>query len=330
MEDSVCAVVLAYNRKKFLIESLEALRMQSRPLQGIYLIDNVSTDGTPELLWEKGYIYELPPLNINEPWEREFIITNLTNGEPIKFHYVRMHRNTGTSGGFYEGMKRAFEKGYQWLWVMDDDVEPLQDCLEKLSFHFDKKVLVPLQLFEGIISSLSSGIKVRNWTFLITRPITEEEFIERDLVEIDIAPWGGILINREIIEQVGYPDMRFFMHYCDADFCLRVRRVTRIFLVKEAKVLHKWKTATRTINPYTNVKLWRQYYLERNKIIFRKRHIKNKLAFLTFIFADFILLGNKMIKRFLQGYPWKEAKLLYYAFLDGITENFERDFSEIV
>ena len=38
--DTVCAVVVTYNRKELLLECLEALRKQTRPVQGIYLIDN--------------------------------------------------------------------------------------------------------------------------------------------------------------------------------------------------------------------------------------------------------------------------------------------------
>lgn len=132
MSDSVCAVVVTYNRKDLLIECLEALRKQTRPIQGIYLIDNASTDGTPGLLMEKGYISELPPQNLKEPWEKEFIIQNLTNREDIKLHYVRMHENTGGAGRFYEGVKRGYERGYDWLWLMDDDTIPTETALENL------------------------------------------------------------------------------------------------------------------------------------------------------------------------------------------------------
>jgi rhamnopyranosyl-N-acetylglucosaminyl-diphospho-decaprenol beta-1,3/1,4-galactofuranosyltransferase len=144
MSDSVCAVVVTYNRKNLLIECLEALRKQTRPIQGIYLIDNASTDGTPELLLEKGYISELPPKNVEEPWEKEFTIQNLTNGEEIKLYYVRMHENTGGAGGFYEGAKRGYERGYEWLWLMDDDAEPKEDALEILSIYFKDSNIVAL------------------------------------------------------------------------------------------------------------------------------------------------------------------------------------------
>jgi len=136
--DTVCAVVVTYNRKNLLLECLDALRKQTRPIQGIYLIDNASTDGTHELLLKEGYIKELPPENLVEPWEKEFEIKNLTDGQPIKLHYVRMHENTGGAGGFHEGVKRAYEKGYDWLWLMDD-AEPKEDALEKLSNFFDER-----------------------------------------------------------------------------------------------------------------------------------------------------------------------------------------------
>jgi len=132
INESVCAVVVTYNRKNLLIECLEALRKQTRPIQGIYLIDNASTDKTPNLLLKKGYINTLPNGNLTKPWEKESKIKNLTNGQVIKFYYVRMNKNCGGSGGFHEGVKRAYLEGYDWLWLMDDDVGPLEDCLENM------------------------------------------------------------------------------------------------------------------------------------------------------------------------------------------------------
>jgi GT2 family glycosyltransferase len=55
-KETVCAVVVTYNRKNLLIECLEGLRKQTRPVDAICLVDNASTDGTPDLLLEKGYI----------------------------------------------------------------------------------------------------------------------------------------------------------------------------------------------------------------------------------------------------------------------------------
>ncbi len=60
MSEKVCAVVVTYNRKELLIECLESLKEQSRTLDAILIIDNASTDGTPELLLKNGYIDHIP------------------------------------------------------------------------------------------------------------------------------------------------------------------------------------------------------------------------------------------------------------------------------
>ena len=110
------------------------------PLDAIYIVDNASIDDTLKLLSNNGYIKELPPENLNNNWENTSEILNLVNEKEITIHYVRMHENTGGSGGFYEGIKRAFEQGYDWLWLMDNDSEPQKDALKKLGEHFNNEV----------------------------------------------------------------------------------------------------------------------------------------------------------------------------------------------
>ena len=43
--------------------------------------------------------------------------------------YDPMGENTGGSGGFSEGVRRAHELGAEWFWVMDDDVAVEPDAL---------------------------------------------------------------------------------------------------------------------------------------------------------------------------------------------------------
>ncbi|MER3603731.1 MAG: hypothetical protein C4298_08345, partial [Thermus sp.] len=89
MSERVCAVVVTYNRKELLRECLETLRGQTRKVDHILVVDNASTDGTEEVLRA-----EFPEVEV-----------------------LRLPENQGSSGGFHEGMKRAYEEGFDWLWL---------------------------------------------------------------------------------------------------------------------------------------------------------------------------------------------------------------------
>ena len=105
---NICCVVVTYNRKKLLLECLNALRNQTYKLSKIIVIDNHSTDGTQELLNEKGILKD----------------------KLIEYHY--QEKNLGGAGGFYEGIKTSLNEKFDWVWIMDDDTIPTQSALEEL------------------------------------------------------------------------------------------------------------------------------------------------------------------------------------------------------
>ena len=98
----IIAVVVTYNRLNLLQRVVGALKGQSKKLDKIYIINNGSTDGTKE--WLDGQ-------------------TGLN---------VIHQENVGGSGGFYRGIKEASKEECDWIWCMDDDVFPREDCLEIL------------------------------------------------------------------------------------------------------------------------------------------------------------------------------------------------------
>jgi GT2 family glycosyltransferase len=278
--ESVCAVIVTYNRKTLLLECLESLRKQTRPLQGIYLIDNASKDGTPELLLEKGYITEPPPKELNEPWEKEFTIQNLTDGSTIRFHYVRMHENTGGAGGFYEGVKRGYEKGYDWLWLMDDDAEPKEDALEEAAkyFHIDCVAVANLLLdrtyqilrySRGYLDcSISPGV--------IVKPLSPDSYEGKETIEIDFASFVGLIVKKEGIRKAGYPNKYFYIYFDDVEYCLRLKTFGKILLITKSLIFHENSDGTK-IAKYKRIGkfiiriedssyCWRNYYSLRNMI----------------------------------------------------------------
>ena len=45
--------------------------------------------------------------------------------------------NVGGAGGFHTGVRTCYERGADWIWMMDDDVFPQEDCLENLLRYKD-------------------------------------------------------------------------------------------------------------------------------------------------------------------------------------------------
>ncbi len=104
----IAAVVVTFNRKKLLLECLNALLGQTYPLDEIVVLDNASTDGTKQELQEAGILSD------------------------ARVKYLLMEKNTGGSGGFYYGSRQAYQDGADWIWMMDDDCIPTETALEEL------------------------------------------------------------------------------------------------------------------------------------------------------------------------------------------------------
>ena len=259
-KDKICAVVVTYNRKELLKDTLEGLRKQSRRLDATYLIDNASTDGTPEALKKWGYIKEHPPENLTEPWEKHF------KNSLGDFIYVRNNINSGGSGGFYEGIKRAHQsKNFDWIWVMDDDVVPDKSCLAELAMGIqenEEAVLFGCLRYysdKEIEYAECKKINLSNPFRKMLYEIISKNDIVSKYTKIETLPFEGMLIKASAVDKEKYPDKRFFIFGDDTDYCLRLRKYGEIILVNKARLLRKIKPASN--NGEVN---WKTYYIFRN------------------------------------------------------------------
>lgn len=309
IKETVCAVVVTYNRKNLLLECLEALRKQTRHLEAIYIIDNFSSDGTPETLMKSGYIAELPPDGLSELWEREFEVKNLTDGKPIRIHYVRMNENTGGAGGFHEGVKRGYKRGYDWLWLMDDDGLPALDCLEKLlnvgGKGFD--YMAPNLLDEKEASHFEERFK----------------FARTNIINSYGGPFNGVLLSLKLINAIGFPIKSFYIWGDEIEYCNRIMEAGfPVVTVKDA-IHHHGRT---NINYKTCT---RGYYFIRNKIYtYRLFHgvYRSKKIYLMGRFYEILrfMIGCMLVGNITQ--VWKGLRGFVHGWFDDLHEAQEEAF----
>jgi len=231
--ESIAVTLVTYNRKELLIECLDGLLKQTKKPDAIYIIDNASTDKTSELLLENHFIETQVPEALNKTWTTSKVI------DGILFNYIRMIDNTGGAGGFHEGMKRAHEDGYDWIWLMDDDVEPKPEALDKLlGYRHISKCIHPSResvdgkevLWEGYIDAMT-GLRVNldNISF----------HNNKEFACVNIACFEGMLIHRTVVDKIGYPDKRFFIIYDDTVYGLLANQFTNVIIVEPALMIKK-------------------------------------------------------------------------------------------
>jgi len=269
-KETVAANVVTYNRKKILIECLNALIKQTYPLDAIYIIDNASTDGTPELLKEKGYIQEMPPDDLDKPLEKICSINVSSESDEKKImeiHYVRMNENTGSSGGQYEGVKRGYENGYDWLWLMDDDGLAEKNTLEQL--------LLSSSIYN--LKAIGATVICRDNKEQIAGPFndmkTDEFFLkygDNNIIYNTLPAFNDALYHKSVIDKVGYPDKNLFIWGDEDDFRNRVKKYFNIGVTTSARYYHpqlfNWKEGSFLIFKfkYSVSPTWKVYYQLRN------------------------------------------------------------------
>jgi len=252
MSEKVCAVVVTHNRKELLRECLLALSSQTRAPDHILVVDNASTDGTYEMLKMK-----FPEVEV-----------------------LRLPENQGGAGGFHEGMKLAYEKGFDWLWLMDDDAEPMPETLAGLlkeALNNDAGVICPIIVTkDGIVQNYHH--KLINKRTCTEKPAISERTIKEKrrtsirALQIDANAFVGPLVKKDVIGKVGLPLKEAFIWGDDTEFTYRCRvNGINLVLSLDSMIYHKDKNQT-TDKSLPKSQYWKVFHLAKNRIFFAKKY----------------------------------------------------------
>jgi len=237
MNERIAVVIVTFNRKELFFECLDSVLNQTNSIDQIFVVDNNSSDGTYED-FKNNYFKE----------------------ESIE--YIRLSENTGASGGFHEGIKAAYEKGYDWVWLMDDDVEVDKDALSELLTY--KELSKCIQPSRSILKN-----EIFYWDgYLDIETMHRVALFDsnfqstKEYTYTNVGCFEGMLLHKSIIEKVGYPDKRFFIGYDDTMYGLKISRHTNILLTK--KILMNKKINKKGYTSFS------AYYFIRNLFLVKK------------------------------------------------------------
>ncbi|MFC2102923.1 glycosyltransferase family 2 protein [Bacteroidota bacterium] len=187
----IAAVVVTYNRLELLKKCLNSLKNQTRKPDEFVVVNNSSTDGTVEWLND----------------QRDLTVIN--------------QENLGGAGGFYSGIKYAYDNDHDCVWCMDDDCIADVNALESLLNNLkSNSVLNSLVLSTDNPDKLAFGLYEFNFGkyYRELKDIRNKEMIESQNF------FNGSLFSREIISNVGFPSKELFIRGDEFEYYLRISK----------------------------------------------------------------------------------------------------------
>ena len=166
-------------------------------------------------------------------------------------------------------MRWAVETGYEFVWVMDDDCLPKENCLEVFMKYETTH--------SGEYGFLCSKVLWQDQSICVmTVPragvYSNNKDFDSKTVKISMASFVSLFVPARIIKNVGLPIKDFFIWTDDWEFTRRISLKYPCYLLNESVVIHKSKSniganiATDSID-----RLDRFFYLYRNDVYLYRR-----------------------------------------------------------
>ena len=207
--ESIHIAIVTYNRSGYLKELLASAAVMLTMPEKVVVIDNASTDDTPEV-----------------------IAAAMADFEPGQLIHHRLETNTGGAGGFSEGTRVALENGADWVWLMDDDVEILPEALDRFAPWMERFKCIHGRRYDHDGSPFYWQAKFNNF-LAVPLPYTRNAFTDEGYALTNSGTFEGMLINADIVRQIGLPDPRFFISWDDAVYAWLASQVTDVAYVDE-------------------------------------------------------------------------------------------------
>jgi GT2 family glycosyltransferase len=210
----VVAVVVTWNRRVLLEESVDAVRAQTHAPAAVVVVDNASTDETADLLAS-------------------------SYGEGLDV--VTLSENTGGAGGFAAGVQQALTHEPDLVWLLDDDTVPTPTAAAELvrawQEHPGER---PVVVASRVV-----------WTDGRDHPMNtprQRPGATRDEIEaaravgatpIRSASFVSIMCDAQRVREAGVPIADYFLWNDDFEYTTRLIRDHAALSVPASVVVHK-------------------------------------------------------------------------------------------
>jgi rhamnopyranosyl-N-acetylglucosaminyl-diphospho-decaprenol beta-1,3/1,4-galactofuranosyltransferase len=298
---NILAVIVTHNRCTLLSRCIDHLQIQTRQAQEIFVVNNASTDGTVDML------------------------------EQRKVPYVTQE-NVGSAGGWHCGLQHALDRGFDAVWLMDDDGFPDPAALAALSTRLTPDVAAvsavvvredePARFVFPFPVLDAAGLPVLIGTPRKLGTVAALKAIAKDGTYPFAHFFNGALISIDAVRKVGNVNRDFFMFGDEVDYFFRLRRAGAVLSVIDA--LHYHPDVSQ--RPYSRAKV---YYYLKNTLILNGRYfnaiwLRHLMAVLAVLVRTVSRNGVLTALSFVGGL---QSQAFYKAIFRGLRGKVGKDFN---
>jgi rhamnopyranosyl-N-acetylglucosaminyl-diphospho-decaprenol beta-1,3/1,4-galactofuranosyltransferase len=232
-DETVAALVITFQRRDMLRQTLAGLAAQERPVDEIVVIDNATTDGTAAMLAE-----EFPQ------------VTSL-----------RMEDNIGPAGALQVGLEYVHARGHRWAWTHSDDILAKPEALKTL-------LATAEQLGDDRLGLLCCWFEPVSTHYFHNGALWRHRVVQQQWPPVGSPPYPtevmtfkGALISMAMVGEIGVPVGDYFLMMEEYEYCLRAIRAGFRHYALPVELLVPLEA-----EPPGRYPPWRGYYQVRNHL----------------------------------------------------------------
>lgn len=267
---SIC--IVTYNARDYLVECLRSIYENTHLKFEIIVVDNGSNDGVAEMLGddfpEITLIQNQGNLGYTRPMNQAL---RTASGSFL----MQLNPDTLILPGSLDCLVRYLE-GHPDVGICGPKVLNRDGTLQKPCRRGESRPWAVISYFSGLHALFP---KSKFFGGYLMNYMGEDETHE-------VAGVSGscMLIRRDVADQIGYLDERFFAYQEDADYCFRAKQAGwEVYYVPASKIIHYGGKGGSRIKPYRSIYEWHRSYW----LFYRKNYASDYL----FIFNWFYYLA---------------------------------------
>lgn len=217
MKFDISVIIVTYRSEELITPLLDSLKKSQGKLSlQVIIVDNFGQDNT----------------------------LKIAKKHPLKPTTLQSSTNQGFARGVNQGLKHAQGK---YIFLINPDCRLVGNCLTTLFKYAEKNTslgaVVPRLIFpdgkvQPSVMNLPSIWNAFKEYFLGIKS-SFNKYAPKGITSVEVAVMAAMLIPKQVIDQVGELEKKYFLYYEDLDFCRRLKKAKLpIYYLPQAKVKH--------------------------------------------------------------------------------------------